>query len=100
MIEQDKFDESWYLRRYPDVANAVVLGQFESGYHHFHKCGRKEGRAFRERPNQTADYMSIENKLFRAELYGFLASDNFKAMKENQDIAGYLEDVFQGGGSK
>jgi GT2 family glycosyltransferase len=39
------FDESAYLRTYPDVAQAVGRGEFTSGYHHFLVFGRKEGRA-------------------------------------------------------
>ena len=29
------FDEAWYLRRYPDVADAVRAGRFRSGFDHY-----------------------------------------------------------------
>lgn len=38
------FDETIYLARYPDVAHAVALGQFASGYQHFLEFGAFEGR--------------------------------------------------------
>ncbi len=43
MSVQD-FDEGSYLERYPDVAQAVYKGQFESGRAHFDRYGRAEGR--------------------------------------------------------
>lgn len=39
------FDETVYLARYPDVAHAVQLGQFASGYQHFLEFGVFEGRS-------------------------------------------------------
>lgn len=33
-----------YLARYPDVAQAVRMGKFDSGWHHYVMHGRKEGR--------------------------------------------------------
>ena len=38
------FDESWYMARYPDVAEAVRGGAFKSGRHHFIEVGYFEGR--------------------------------------------------------
>ena len=38
------FDESSYLKNYPDVASAVAGGLFASGYEHYFKHGRAEGR--------------------------------------------------------
>ena len=38
------FDESWYLSQYKDVAEAVRLGGFESGFVHFIRFGIFEGR--------------------------------------------------------
>ena len=40
----DNFPEAIYLRLHPDVAHAVTIGQFESGFSHFQIFGRKEGR--------------------------------------------------------
>jgi hypothetical protein len=38
------FDEALYLARYPDVAEAVVRGEWSSGYAHYCIVGRGEGR--------------------------------------------------------
>ena len=38
------FSESWYLYRYKDVAEAVKKGTFKSGYEHYIKHGKNEGR--------------------------------------------------------
>lgn len=38
------FDESYYLKRYPDIATSIRLGKFLSGYHHFLKSGYSENR--------------------------------------------------------
>jgi hypothetical protein len=38
------FDESYYLAQNPDVANAVRSGSFSSGYDHYVKHGKAEGR--------------------------------------------------------
>jgi hypothetical protein len=42
------FNEKQYLLDNPDVRDAVEIGHFKSGYHHYMANGRKEGRA---RPN-------------------------------------------------
>jgi predicted RNA methylase len=39
-----EFDEIGYLARYPDVAAAVAKGDLQSGYDHYVKYGRNEGR--------------------------------------------------------
>lgn len=39
-----EFDETGYLARYPDVAAAVAKGDLQSGYDHYVKYGRNEGR--------------------------------------------------------
>ena len=38
------FDESWYLRRYPDAAEMVAAGTVESGFDHFCRDGFRERR--------------------------------------------------------
>jgi hypothetical protein len=37
-------DEAWYLREYPDVADAIKAGEFKSAKHHFIENGYFEGR--------------------------------------------------------
>jgi pimeloyl-ACP methyl ester carboxylesterase len=43
----EDFDEADYLRRYPDVAEAVREGRVASGKAHFMAQGRAEGRRYR-----------------------------------------------------
>jgi hypothetical protein len=38
------FDEREYLRCNPDVREAVEYGDFESGFQHYQRIGRREGR--------------------------------------------------------
>ena len=38
------FDESWYLARYPDVAEGVRKGYIHSGRTHYELHGKNEGR--------------------------------------------------------
>jgi hypothetical protein len=38
------FDEKGYLEQYADVAKAVAGGRFTSGFDHYIKHGRAEGR--------------------------------------------------------
>jgi len=38
------FSEREYLRCHPDVRQAVRRGDFESGYEHYQRYGRREGR--------------------------------------------------------
>jgi len=38
------FSESYYQAEYPEVANAVARGSFSSGFDHFNKFGKFEGR--------------------------------------------------------
>lgn len=44
------FDEAFYLDLYPDVANAVTAGRFDSGWTHYDRTGRAEGRRARFLP--------------------------------------------------
>jgi hypothetical protein len=39
----ERFDEAWYLKTYPDVA-AAIPKYFASGWDHYDKAGRAEGR--------------------------------------------------------
>ena len=39
-----EFDESWYLKAYPDIAQAIRAGIESSGLSHYLKFGRAEGR--------------------------------------------------------
>jgi hypothetical protein len=43
-MNEDNFDEEYYLLRYPDIADAVKKGAFRNGKHHYNLFGRFEGR--------------------------------------------------------
>jgi ectoine hydroxylase-related dioxygenase (phytanoyl-CoA dioxygenase family) len=44
VLEREIFDEAGYLRRYADVARDVEAGKLLSGWLHYDRHGRKEGR--------------------------------------------------------
>jgi GT2 family glycosyltransferase/glycosyltransferase involved in cell wall biosynthesis len=44
------FNESAYLRMYPEVAEAVAQGQFDSGAAHWLRHGQSEGRVYSDLP--------------------------------------------------
>lgn len=44
MLRAVEVNESWYLSRYPDVAEAIKLGAYRSAKHHFVEEGYFEGR--------------------------------------------------------
>jgi len=46
---EDDFFESEYLELYPDVGKAVAAGTYRSGYEHWIRSGRAEGRRGRKR---------------------------------------------------
>ena len=43
-LPSDEYDDEWYLQKYSDVAEAVLRGDWISGYTHFCNTGRSEGR--------------------------------------------------------
>lgn len=47
IIDQENFDELYYLLVNPDVGEAIEQGYFESGWKHYEKYGQKESRAAR-----------------------------------------------------
>ena len=50
-----RFDDAWYLERYPDIAALVARHQLDSGLDHYVHAGRHEGREFRLRDTTGAD---------------------------------------------
>lgn len=44
VIKDTAFNEEEYLTNYPDVRQALIKGWFKTGYEHYQKYGRKEGR--------------------------------------------------------
>jgi FkbH-like protein len=57
----DEFDESWYLRKNWDVAEAVAAGVWPSGLAHYLACGRREGRRPFPEVEVPADIFSGHN---------------------------------------
>ena len=53
--DQPGFDESYYLNLYPDVAKALIRGQFHSGQQHYLAFGRHEGRFMPPIPPESID---------------------------------------------
>ncbi len=49
-VNSSDFSEADYLALNPDVASAVARGEFASGWHHFERYGRTEGREARLTP--------------------------------------------------
>lgn len=43
--EATDFDEAWYLRRYPDIAEAIAKGDLRSAFEHYTRHGQAEGRS-------------------------------------------------------
>ncbi len=62
------FDESYYLNRYPDVANAVSAGTIEP-YEHFLLHGQQEGRIASESTLNIIGYINDTNTNYQQE-YG------------------------------
>lgn len=45
-IQENDFNEKFYLESYPDVKEAIERGEFTSGFHHYVLAGYLEGRTF------------------------------------------------------
>jgi len=54
-LDRITFDEEWYLRNNPDVAQAVRDGHCKSGWEHYASYGRQEGRPIRRRLIRIVD---------------------------------------------
>jgi SAM-dependent methyltransferase len=60
LVTDKNFEERAYLAANPDVANAVRIGQMESGRQHFEAFGKKEGRYVRIALPPSAKQMKLE----------------------------------------
>ena len=54
-IVDDQFDELYYLKANADVAAAVNEGRLNSGFEHYQRSGKKEGRAPSKKPLVKVD---------------------------------------------
>jgi len=78
-VADSTFDENTYLERNPDVRRAVESGQFKSGFDHFMKFGRFEGRG-----GVRIDPMAHENA-------GRYPPEHLRLrVHGGRDLAGYL----------
>ena len=72
------FNEGFYLKKYPDVAEAVKKGSFTSGYEHYKKYGQKEKRL--PVPPMPTEFNEAE--------YLELNPDVAKAVKDGSFVSG------------
>jgi hypothetical protein len=67
MAAASRFNEDYYLAKYPDVQEAVQAGDFASGYAHYETTGFGEGRMAHERdvlnPNAEQWWANLMNSL-------------------------------------
>lgn len=79
-------DEDWYLRRYPDVAEAVRAGTFKSAKEHFVNNGYFEGR--------MPFHIEVDEKYYLArypELVESIQKEVIANGQQHFDENGYLE---------
>ena len=69
----EEFDEAAYLKRNPDVAQAVEAGAFPSGWAHWKAHGRAEGRVV-TRDFDELTYLDLNPDVLRAVLSGQCSS--------------------------
>jgi hypothetical protein len=63
ICEEVEFDELYYLNKHPDVQKAVLEGGLKSGWEHFLRCGRAEGRVWQKQPRLHGfDFEMIFNR--------------------------------------
>jgi hypothetical protein len=77
--ETPAWNEQLYLLFYPDVAGAVADGKFASGYQHYVKYGRAEGRVFGTIPPNWSE-----------KLYLALYPDVAAAISDGKFQSGYV----------
>jgi hypothetical protein len=83
--ETGDWNEKLYLALYPDVAGAVSDGVFPSGYVHYVRWGKAEGRLFARVPRDWSE-----------KLYLTLYPDVALAVSEGKFLSGYVHYVQAG----
>jgi hypothetical protein len=86
MLRGIAVDEAWYLKEYPDVADAIRKSAYTSAKHHFIEEGYFEGRKPAE-PTVDVDWY-IENNQDVAER---IKSGEIASAKEHFALHGYAE---------
>lgn len=85
-LDAVSFDENWYLEAYPDVAEAVKKGAFESGRDHFLRFGYFEGRALTPSSFSEKRYLKANPDIVDA-----IGSGHFEDAKDHFVKFGYAE---------
>jgi hypothetical protein len=86
VLQHINVDEVWYLRRYPDVAAAILGGDMASASTHFRVSGFFEGRVPWEMPFDPKYYIHQYSDLLTV----FDASD-VGALQRHYETKGYYE---------
>jgi hypothetical protein len=79
-------DETWYLSRYPDVAQAIKQGVFTSAAHHFAASGLAEGRMPFPVELDETDYLARHADVAKA-----VAAGKLRSAAEHFYTAGFVE---------
>ena len=94
-IAEDDFDEAWYLARHADIREAVRAGAIASGYLHFVKFGKGEGRAYRVCANNPPSALTLRNPGFRHRFYRCLENGQLPRMDSALSVDDYLATHFR-----
>lgn len=86
MALADRFDEAWYLERYPDVAEALRKGVIQSGFDHYASAGVYEGRVPYAFPIDELDYLNRHRDVARS-----LTQGPYKTAAEHFYAVGFVE---------
>lgn len=81
------FDEAAYLKQNVDVRNAVRSGLFASGWDHFDRCGRAEGRVFYRLGTLPA--LPDDEDEFDEDMYLWLHADVRRGVEEKTWASGH-----------
>jgi hypothetical protein len=79
-------DDAWYQERYPDVAEAIKQGIFESASHHFASTGLQEGRMPYPAPIDERAYLVRHKDVAKA-----IQSGKVKSAADHFYLAGFFE---------
>lgn len=82
----DRFDEKWYLERYPDVADALRKGLVDSGLDHYASSGVYEGRIPYPFAIDEGDYLLRHRDVARS-----LREGPYKSGTEHFYAVGFME---------
>ena len=81
VFTQTRFPDEDYLALYPDIADAMEQGQFNSGYEHYRRYGQYEDRFYPELPGLWID---LEDLNVNPRQYDFLT---FVVVGDSTDLA-------------